>query len=78
LANNPARDCTFYQSLQKNILLSIDVARWISDEMNRLHPSAMLITGGTDEKRAGKSWPVNMRHEAHGKDSGQGLQPFLS
>jgi hypothetical protein len=38
-----------------------------------LHPSKRLIADCIDEKHAGKSWPVNMRHEVHGKDSGQGL-----
>jgi hypothetical protein len=45
-----------------------------------LHPCKGLITNGIDENHAGKSWPVNMRPEAHGKDSGQGLHfsPFRS
>jgi hypothetical protein len=38
-----------------------------------LHPHTSLIRSCCDEKSAGKSWPVNMRHEVHGKDSGQGL-----
>ena len=27
MSNNPARDCTFHHSVQKNILFSIDIAR---------------------------------------------------
>jgi hypothetical protein len=64
--NNPARGCTFHHSARKNILFSIDVARRILDEMNGLHPNAMLITDSTDEKHAGKSWLVMVRHEVHG------------
>jgi hypothetical protein len=30
-----------------------------------LHPCKSLITDGTDEKRAGKSWPVMVRLETH-------------
>ena len=30
-----------------------------------LHPSASLITEGTDENDAGKSWLVRVRPEAH-------------
>jgi hypothetical protein len=39
-----------------------------------LHPCKRLIADGIDEKHAGKSWLVMVRHEVHGKDSGQGLQ----
>jgi hypothetical protein len=45
--------------------------------MMGLHPRKRLIANGIDEKLAGKSWPVYMRHEAHGKDSGRGLHHFL-
>jgi hypothetical protein len=65
MKNNPAGVCTSNHPPQKNILLFIDIARWIPDEMNRLHPSAMLITDSIDENNAGKSWLVRVRPEAH-------------
>jgi hypothetical protein len=33
--------------------------------MMGLHPCKRLITDCIDEKHAGKSWPVDMHHEAH-------------
>jgi hypothetical protein len=66
MVKTPAGVCTFHRPIQKSILLSIDIARRILGEMNGLHPSAMLIAGGTDENNAGKSWLVMVRHEVHG------------
>jgi len=43
-----------------------------------LHPCKGLITNGIDEKHAGKSRQVRVRHEAHVQESSRGLHfsPF--
>jgi len=45
--------------------------------MTGLLPCNRVINDRINENLAGKSWPVNMRHEVHGKDSGQGLQTSI-
>jgi hypothetical protein len=60
------------------VRLAVNSSDSVRDNLGRLIPLESLIRALVDWFVAGKSWPVNMRHEVHGKDSGQGLQSFLS